>query len=89
MVFSLPLEGENMSGLIPSYTITELKKLRIPEIKRLKSCEITSDGEYLFTVINPQTDFIKVQTEYAGQISNSVGGEDLDAIINKELAHAL
>ena len=72
-----------MATLIPNYTLSEFKKLKANQIKRLKSCEITSDGEYLFTFINPQTDYIRVQSEYNGQLSNSVKGENLEDIIKE------
>ncbi len=73
-----------MSELIPSYTITEFKKLKARELKRLKSCEITSDGKHLFTFINPTTDFIRIQSEYHGQLSNALGLETLEEILQKE-----
>ena len=74
-----------MSEIIPTYAISDFKKLKTPELKRLKCCEITSDGSYLFTFINPTTDFIKVQTEHMGQLSNSVGGrKTLEEILKEE-----
>ncbi len=73
-----------MSDLIPSIGLGEFRKLNAEELKRLKSCEVTSNGEYLFTFVNPQTDFIKMRAEYMGQLSNSVRGEDLEAILGKE-----
>jgi hypothetical protein len=72
-----------MAELIPSYSITEFKKLKVTELKRLKSCEITSDGEYLFTFVNPQTDFIRTQTEYTAQLGNAVKGESLEQILKQ------
>lgn len=69
-----------MSELIPSYSITEFKKLKAHELKQLKCCEVTSDGEYLFTFINPNTDYIKCQAENMGQLSNSVGGKALEEL---------
>lgn len=77
-----------MAELIPTYTISEFKKLKVPELKRLKSCEINSDGEYLFTFVNPNTDFIRRQTEYMSQLSNSVKGESLEDILEKETCNA-
>jgi len=76
-----------MADLIPTYTITEFKKLKVPELKRLKSCEITSDGEYLFTFINPTTPYIRIQAENKAQLSNSIGGELLEDILKKEAVH--
>ena len=69
-----------MGDLIPTYPISEFKKLKTGELKQLKSCEITADGEYLFTFMNPQTDFIKMQSEYMGQLSNSVAGKDIEEL---------
>ena len=74
-----------MGDLIPTISITEFRKLKAHEMRRLKSCEIESDGLYLFTFINPQTDYIKMQAEYMGQVSNSVAGEDLEVILKKEV----
>jgi len=73
-----------LSDIIPSYKFSEFMKLKAHQIKRMKSVEITSDGEYLFTVIVPQTDYIKMQTEFAAQLSNSVRGESLEDILSKE-----
>ena len=38
-----------MGDLIPTYTLSDFKKLKAAELKQLKCGEITSDGEYLFT----------------------------------------
>ena len=72
-----------MSNLIPSVSLNDFKKLSSSQIRKLKSCEITADGEYVCTVIIPGTDYIKVQGEYMGQLSNSVAGETLAQIQNK------
>lgn len=72
-----------MSELIPSYSVTKFKSLTAHEIRQLKCCEITSDGKYLFTFINPNTDYIKCQAENMGQLSNSVGGKDLKDIVGE------
>lgn len=73
-----------MSEIIPSITITQFKKLKVEELKLLKCCEVTENGEYLFSYINPQTDFVKLRAEYLGQLSNSVGGKTIDEILHKE-----
>lgn len=70
-----------MAGLIPSYPISEFKKLKASELKRLKSCEITSDGEYLFTFVNSATDYIKTQVEGLAHLSNTQGGEDIEKLL--------
>ncbi|MFA5753623.1 MAG: hypothetical protein WC910_11195 [Bacteroidales bacterium] len=74
-----------MSDLIPNITITDLKKLKAPQIKELKSCEIYSDGEYLCTLIIPHgdvntKDYGKTQADYLGQKTNIVGGRDLEEV---------
>jgi len=74
-------------SLIPQYPLSEFKNLRSSQIRRLKSCELMADGEYLCTVIIPSsggglsiTDHIKTQAEYLGISSNSVGGQVLAQI---------
>lgn len=69
-----------MASLIPEITLTDFKRLAPAEIKRLKSCEVTDNGEYLFSFTNPTTDYIRVQTEYNAELSNSIGGETLEQI---------
>lgn len=72
-----------MSDLIPNYTWTEfLKVVKLGHLKELKSCEVSFNGEYLFTAIIPHgdmaaSDFARVQAEYLGVKSNIVGGKDL------------
>lgn len=66
--------------LIPEIPITQFKKLRVEEIKQLKSCVLTSDGEYVCTLIVPTVDAIQVQAEHLGVRSNSVGGKDLSEL---------
>ena len=71
-----------MATLIPNITITDFKKLKVPQIRRLKCCEVYADGEYLFTFTNPRTDYIRLEAENKGQLSNSVGGEALEEVMN-------
>jgi hypothetical protein len=73
-----------MSTLIPNCSLTEFKKLRAEELRRLKSCEVFADGEYLFTFINPASDYIRVQAEGLGVKGNAVGGEDLQGITKRD-----
>ena len=70
-----------MAELIPSVSITEFKKLKVHELRELKSCEVMADGQYLFTFINANTDYVKVQAEYMGEMSNTVGGKELEEVI--------
>lgn len=70
-----------MSDLIPDMTITEFKKLHARDIKRMKSVEVYSDGEHLFTALIPKGDFgardyIKIEAEALGLRSNISGGLD-------------
>jgi len=73
-----------MSELIPTITFTQFKKLRPEQLRRMKSCEVTFDGEYLFTFVNGSTEasgFLKTQAEYNCQTANAVGGESLEEIL--------
>ena len=73
-----------MAEFIPSYNFTEFKKLRPEQLRRLKSCEITFYGEYLFTFVNGSTEpsgFLRKQTEYNCQTANAVGGETFEQIL--------
>ena len=77
-----------MSDLIPSISIAEFKKLKAWEIKGLKSLEVTSDGDYLFTAIIPHgdtaaSDYIKTQAAYLSVKANISGGKD-PSEINKQ-----
>ena len=63
-----------MSDFIPNVTISQFKALKVPELKRLKSCEVYADGIYLFTFINPATDFIRQTADQNGMLSNSQPG---------------
>ena len=69
-----------MSELIPSITLSVFKKLKADQLKRLKSCEVTADGEYLFTFVRAQTDYVRTQTEYLSQTSNTIGGKTLEEV---------
>jgi len=73
-----------VATLIPQLAITEFRKLRVTELKRLKSCEIYSDGEYLFTFVNGGVDtsgYLRLQTENRCQTANGVCGETLEQIL--------
>lgn len=82
-----------MSELIPSITKSAFMKLTTGQLKRLKSCEITSDGEYLFTFVNGSGNsepsiYLRTQVEYLSQTANAVSGETLEQVTNKELVEA-
>ena len=77
-----------MSELIPSIAISEFKLLKAHQIKVLKSVEVISDGEYLFTAIIPKgdvetKDFGKTQAEYLAVKTNYLGGEDPEELKEK------
>mgnify|MGYP001606877209 CR=1 FL=1 len=73
-----------MATLIPEMTISEFKKLKVYQMKELKSCEIYSDGQYLFTFVNGNTDssgYLRQQSEGRCQVANAVGGKTLQQIL--------
>lgn len=74
-----------MGELIPSIKISDFKLLKANQIRAMKSVELLSDGEYVCTIIVPQTDFIKQSSFNNGQLSNAVGGKDLEEILNVSL----
>lgn len=73
-----------MATLIPNYALTDFKKLEASEIRKLKSCELTSDGEFVCTVVIPQTDYIRLQVENLAQLGNAVGGEIIEQLLAEE-----
>lgn len=75
-----------MAELIPSYSLTAFRKLKAEELKQLKCFEVTYDGEYVCTVIVPQTPYIRNQAENMGQLSNAVGGKTLEEITEVSIA---
>ena len=74
-----------MGDLIPTYTDKQfVEVLMAGHIKEMKSCEVVNEAgesQGFFTV--PQTDFIKMRTEFMGQLSNSVGGKDLAELMSE------
>lgn len=78
-----------MSTLIPEYNWTDfLKVAKLQQLHRLKSGEVTFNGEYLFTFVNGGVDasgFLRLQTEYRCQTANVVAGETLEDIL--EVSH--
>jgi len=76
-----------MSTLIPEYSWTDfVKVVKLKQLHRLKSGEVTFDGEYLFSFVNGSIDtsgFLRLQTEYKCQVSNSVVGESLEQILQE------
>lgn len=71
-----------MATLIPTVKLSDFKKLNAAQIRKLKSCELYADDEYVCTITVPTTDYVRVQTEYNGELSNSVGGKTLDEVRN-------
>lgn len=68
--------------LIPDYSLSEFRKLSGRQIKQLKSCVITLDGEYLFTFINPTTDYLKQVSFNTSMLGNTLGLKTLEEILN-------
>jgi hypothetical protein len=64
-------------SLIPEMSLSNFRKLRAGEMRRMKSFVLTVEGEYLGTVIIPQTSHVKCSVESLGQLSNTVGGRDV------------
>ena len=80
-----------MSDLIPTMTITEFRQLKVSQLRRMKSCEIFADGEYLFTFVNGNTEtsgFLRTQTEYSCCNANGVGGEMPEVVLKREVVPA-
>ncbi len=78
-----------MATMIPNITITEFKKLKVYQLKELKSCEVYADGEYLFTFLNGNLEpsgYIRDNVESYGESSNSLGGKTIEEILEVDLA---
>lgn len=82
-----------MSTLIPSITFSNLKKLKASEVREMQCCEVTSDGEYLFTLIVPPykagetvISYNKIQAEACAMRCNTVGGTHPDDILGEKYA---
>ena len=74
-----------MSTLIPQITVTDFKKLKTYQMKRLKSCEVYSDGEYLFTFVNGNLEpsgYLRLRSENMAQAANAIDGKTLEEIVN-------
>lgn len=71
-----------MAEFIQDISLTRFRKLivgkKADELKELKTFAVTADGQHLFTVIIPQTDYIQVHADYLGQLSNSQGGKEIE-----------
>lgn len=80
-----------MATLIPEYKWTDfLKVAKLGQLHRLKSGEVTFNGEYLFSFVNGKVDpsgFLRLQTEYKCQTTNAVCGETLEMILGEKLAN--
>lgn len=67
---------------IPSIDLTDLVKIAEEgKVSELKSCEVTSDGEYLFTAVIGHGDMFskehaKINAEQIALDSNIAGGKD-------------
>jgi hypothetical protein len=75
-----------MSEIIPSIEFKQFQSMEPEAIAQLKSVEVLSDGQHIFTAIIPHgdyasKDYAKVQAEYLGRKSNITGGIDPQNII--------
>ena len=60
-------------SLVPEMKLKDFQKLSKEDVKKLGSVILNdSEGNYIGTLIVPQTDFIKMQAEYMGELSNGV-----------------
>ncbi len=81
-----PNEGGNVAEMIPSITLSTFKALKTEQLRRLKCCEVVSDGEYVFSFINGMLEpsgYLRTQSAYGGQNANAVGGETLEQILGE------
>ena len=78
-----------MSEFIPEISISDFRKLKVNQLKKLKSMEVYSDGEYLFTFVNGNLEpsgYLRKHTEYNCVNANSCGGKTLEEILEADLA---
>ena len=78
-----------MAEFIAEITITDFKKLKVHQLKELKSCEVYADGEYLFTFVNGHTEpvgSLRKQAEYNCLAANACGGKTMEEILEADLA---
>lgn len=62
---------------------TEFRKLTPEQLKSLKSYEVTYEGEYMFTFINPGTEYCRGVAMNISNISNSVAGLELADVLQQ------
>jgi hypothetical protein len=79
-----------MSDIIPNITLTDFRKLKAAQLKRLKSCEVYSDGEYLFTFINGNAEssgYLRNSCANNAQAANAVAGENIEQVTEDATVH--
>lgn len=60
-------------SLLSEIVVEDFKELTTQQLRELHCVEVvTKNGDYMGTFVVPQSDFVKVQVEYLGQMSNSV-----------------
>jgi len=78
-----------MSEFIPEISISDFRKLKVNQLKKLKSMEVYSDGEYLFTFVNGDIEpsgYLRQHTEYNCVNANACGGKTVEEILGVECA---
>jgi hypothetical protein len=60
-------------GILPEMTLEDLQLLEERDFPGVLSSVLTDkQGRYLATLITPQTDFLKLQAEHVGELSNDL-----------------
>jgi hypothetical protein len=72
--FSSPrIKRRKIMALIPEMKLMDFQDLCENDVRKMESVVLTDvDGKYLATILVPQTDYIKTQAEYMGELSNGV-----------------
>jgi hypothetical protein len=74
--------------MIPSIDLTEFKKaipkLSAAKISESKSFAVKNKNKVVAIVIIPRTDYVNLSADFLGEMSNSVGGKDINEVFKKE-----
>lgn len=72
-----------MAELIPDIQVSDFRKLNVEQIRRLKSCEVIAEGQYLFTFVNGNLEasgYLRKSSENNAQAANAIGGLSLEEV---------
>ena len=73
-----------MAEIIPEIQLSDFRKLNVEQLRRLKCCEVTAEGEYLFTFVNGNLEssgFLRKNSENRSAATNSIAGETLEQVM--------